>query len=132
MRKKHAQKQAPLPISSARRRLFLIATALVARGMEPYDAYKTALYYAEGTGRGRTWIRALAEVDADRESQSERRRRDTFGDVAGDRPLLPISAVGLEYLTGRRPIHQQPEEAHDHQNPGRLDDLLTRRAPVPI
>ena len=45
--------------------------------MEPDDAYKTALYYTEGAGRGRTWIRALAEVDADRESQSERRTRDT-------------------------------------------------------
>jgi len=120
LRKKHAQKQAPIPISSARRRLFLIATALVARGMEPHDAYKTALYYAEGAGRGRTWIRALAEIDADRESQSERRRRDTFGDVAGDRPLLPISAVGQvqqqEYLTDRRSTHQQPEDSD-------LDDL---------
>ena len=73
LRKKHAQKQAPIPISSARRRLFLIATALVARAMEPDDAYKTALYYAEGAGRGRTWISALAEVDDDRESQSKRR-----------------------------------------------------------
>jgi hypothetical protein len=27
--------------------------------MEPDDAYKTALYYTEGAGRGRTWIRAL-------------------------------------------------------------------------
>ena len=84
--------------------------------MKPYDAYKTALYYAEGAGRGLTWIGALADVDADRESQSERRRRDTFSDVAGDRPLLLISAVGLEYLTGRSPIHQQPEDSD-------LDDL---------
>ena len=36
--------------------------------MEPDDAYKTALYYTEGAGRGRTWISALAEGDDDRES----------------------------------------------------------------
>jgi hypothetical protein len=44
--------------------LFLLATALVTRGMKPDKAYKTALYYTEGPGRGRTWINALAEQDS--------------------------------------------------------------------
>jgi hypothetical protein len=49
----------------ARRRLFLLATAFVARGMPPEEAYAAARYYVEGSGRGRTWISALAEHEAD-------------------------------------------------------------------
>jgi hypothetical protein len=66
-------KQAPISSSFVRRRLFLVATSLVARGMKPDEAYKTALYYTEGPGRGRTWISALAEQDDRRGSQSDRR-----------------------------------------------------------
>jgi hypothetical protein len=53
-RQKHAS-------DPARRRLFLLATAFVARGMPPEEAYAAARYYVEGSGRGRTWISALAE-----------------------------------------------------------------------
>jgi hypothetical protein len=56
-------KPIPNPSSSAQRRLFLLATGLITRGMKPEDAYRTALYYIEGPGRGRTWISALAEHD---------------------------------------------------------------------
>jgi hypothetical protein len=31
--------------------------------MDADQAYKTALYYVDGLGRGRTWIRALADQD---------------------------------------------------------------------
>jgi len=47
----------------ARRRLLLLATAFVARGMEPKDAYAQALYYIEGPGRGLNWISALAQQE---------------------------------------------------------------------
>jgi hypothetical protein len=57
-------KQASSGSSAARHRLFLLATALVARGMKPDQAYKIALYYIQGPGRGRTWMNALAEEDA--------------------------------------------------------------------
>jgi hypothetical protein len=53
----------PISSSSAQRRLFLLATAFVTRGMKPDDAHKTALYYIKGAGRGRTWISALVEQD---------------------------------------------------------------------
>jgi hypothetical protein len=46
-----------------RRRLFLLATGFVARGMEPDEAYNTAVYYVHGAGRGRTWISALTAHD---------------------------------------------------------------------
>ena len=49
---------------AARHRLFLLATALVARGMEPGEAYATALRYIQGSGRGRTWISVLAECES--------------------------------------------------------------------
>ena len=49
--------------SHAQRRLFLLGTAFMARGMKAEDAYKTALYYAEGPGRGQNWIRILVERD---------------------------------------------------------------------
>jgi hypothetical protein len=32
--------------------------------MEPEEAYKTALYYVEGPGRGRSWISALRDYDS--------------------------------------------------------------------
>ena len=57
------QKAAPPPTSPRQRRLVLLATAFVTRGMEPEDAYKAALHYTQGSGRGRTWINALAEQD---------------------------------------------------------------------
>ena len=41
-----------------------MATAFVARGLEPNEAYTTAFYYVYGPGRGRTCISALAEQDA--------------------------------------------------------------------
>jgi hypothetical protein len=52
------------PGGAARHRLFLLSTALVARGMEPAEAYRRALRYVEGDGRGRTWIQVLAECEA--------------------------------------------------------------------
>jgi hypothetical protein len=69
-------------VPAARHRLFLLATALVARGMRPDQAYKTALHYIEGPGRGRTWMSALAEEDARRASRS-------------------VSVAALDALTGR-------------------------------
>jgi hypothetical protein len=57
-------KRETIPSSSAQRRLFVLATSLVARGMEPKAAYENALHYIQGPGRGRTWIRALAEQDS--------------------------------------------------------------------
>ena len=61
---------------AARRRLFLLATALVKRGMDPKSAYNTALYYIDGPGRGRTWVRALAECEAEisRQKQGQLKR----------------------------------------------------------
>jgi hypothetical protein len=47
----------------AQRRLFLLATALVVRGMEPNEAYIAAFYYVFGPGRGRNWLSALAEQE---------------------------------------------------------------------
>jgi hypothetical protein len=47
-----------------RHRLFLLATALVARGMKPAEAYAMAVHYIHGPGRGRNWIAALAEYEA--------------------------------------------------------------------
>jgi hypothetical protein len=46
-----------------RRRLFLLATGFVARGMDPDEAYRHAVYYTHGPGRGRTWISALTAHD---------------------------------------------------------------------
>jgi hypothetical protein len=70
-RKTPPPEQPPVPNSAARKRLFLLATALVARGMKPEEAYKTALHYIEGEGRGRTWISALAEADRREEPHAE-------------------------------------------------------------
>jgi hypothetical protein len=41
----------------------MVASALITRGMDPDQAYRTALYYTEGPGRAQPWINALAEVD---------------------------------------------------------------------
>ena len=57
------QEHVGIPGSSARRRLFMVASALITRGMDPDQAYKTALYYAEGPGRGQPWINALTEAE---------------------------------------------------------------------
>jgi hypothetical protein len=46
-----------------RHRLLFLATSFAMRGMKPEDAYRTALYYVDGPGRGHTWIAALAEHD---------------------------------------------------------------------
>jgi hypothetical protein len=46
-----------------RHRLFFLATSFAMRGMEPEDAYATALYYVDGPGRRQTWMAALAEHD---------------------------------------------------------------------
>ena len=51
------------PGSPARRRLFMVATALITRGMDPDQAYQTALYYTEGPGRAQPWINALSEAE---------------------------------------------------------------------
>jgi hypothetical protein len=45
------------------RRLLFLATSFAMRGMKPEEAYKTALYYVEGPGRGITWTAALTEYD---------------------------------------------------------------------
>jgi hypothetical protein len=50
----------------ARRRLFLLATALVTRGVQPEEAYIMAFNYVYGRGHGQTWISALAELDIKR------------------------------------------------------------------
>jgi len=55
-----------------RRRLFLLATALVTRGLEPNEAYIRAFDYVYGRGRGRTWISALAELDAIHQAHLDR------------------------------------------------------------
>jgi hypothetical protein len=52
-----------IPSSPERRRLFMVASALITRGMDPGEAYKTALYYTEGPGRTQPWVHALAEVN---------------------------------------------------------------------
>ena len=52
------------PDPETRHRLLFLATLFAVRGMEPEDAYKTAVYYVAGPGRGRTWISALAEHDS--------------------------------------------------------------------
>jgi hypothetical protein len=46
-----------------RRRLTLLATAFVARGMEPDSAYAKARYYIDGPGRRLNWISALAQQE---------------------------------------------------------------------
>jgi hypothetical protein len=65
MKRLHSVVKRSLPRTShpRRRRLFLLATAFVARGMEPDEAYNEAVYYVDGPGRGRTWISALATHD---------------------------------------------------------------------
>jgi hypothetical protein len=55
----------------AQRRLFLLGTAFMARGMKPEDAYNKALYYTKGPGRGQTWISALAEQDRETHAAAE-------------------------------------------------------------
>jgi hypothetical protein len=57
------KRSTPYQSDPKRRRLFLLATALVARGMDAGRAYETSLHYVTGTGCGRTWISALAELD---------------------------------------------------------------------
>ena len=47
----------------ARKKLFLLATALVTRGHGAEEAYKRAVYYVYGPGRSHTWMRALIEED---------------------------------------------------------------------
>jgi hypothetical protein len=57
-------KRSPLHMSNQqRRRMFLLATAFVTRGMDPDEAYRHAVYYTHGPGRGRTWISALTAHD---------------------------------------------------------------------
>jgi len=46
-----------------RRRLYLLATTFVERGMAPQDAYDAAKYYVCGPGRGQSWVSALNEID---------------------------------------------------------------------
>jgi hypothetical protein len=59
--------------SSAQRRLCLLGTALVTRGMKPDEAYKIALYYIEGPGRGLTWITALNEQNGSEKGEATSR-----------------------------------------------------------
>ena len=47
----------------SQRRVFLLGTAFMARGMKAEDAYNKALYYTKGPGRRQNWISALAEQD---------------------------------------------------------------------
>jgi hypothetical protein len=60
----------PRPASNdhSQRRLFLLGTAFMARGMSPKDAYSKAVYYTTGPGRGQTWISILAEQDRERQA----------------------------------------------------------------
>jgi hypothetical protein len=62
----------PQPASSnQQRRLFLLGTAFMARGMNAEEAYRKALYYTEGPGRGQTWISAVAEQDREMQVAAE-------------------------------------------------------------
>src|SRR5262245_60441874 len=53
----------PAPDSN-QRRLYLLGTAFMARGMNPEDAYNKAVYYTKGSGRRQNWISALSEQDS--------------------------------------------------------------------
>ncbi len=50
--------------AETRHRLLFLATSFAMRGMAPEEAYKAALYYVEGPGRGRSWIAALRDFDS--------------------------------------------------------------------
>jgi len=54
----------PIPDSN-QRRLYLLGTAFLARGMKPEDAYNKAVYYTKGSGRHQNWISVLSELDSD-------------------------------------------------------------------
>jgi hypothetical protein len=62
--KQKPTEEPPIPSNADRHRLFILATALIARGMTPDQAYKTALHYTTGAGRGQTWISALKDEDS--------------------------------------------------------------------
>ena len=47
--------------------------------MAPEEAYKIALRYVQGPGRGRTWISALAEQEDRGERGSDDDQRDATG-----------------------------------------------------
>jgi hypothetical protein len=57
--------------SNLQRRLFLLGTAFMARGMKPEDAYNKALYYTKGPGRRQNWMSALAEQDREMHVSAE-------------------------------------------------------------
>jgi len=61
--KTRTRKPKPIAENATQHRLALLAAAFTGRGMQPDEAHKKALYYVQGPGRGRTWIRALAEYD---------------------------------------------------------------------
>jgi hypothetical protein len=63
--------QSPGANDHLQRRLFLLGTAFMARGMKPKDAYDKALYYTTGPGRGQTWISVLAEQDRETHMAAE-------------------------------------------------------------
>lgn len=73
----------PTPVlsSPAKRRLYLLATNFVARGMAPEEAYRTALRYVQGSGRGRTWISAVAEQEDRGERGTDDDQRDAAAPV---------------------------------------------------
>jgi len=67
LRRRSEVDRRPVSDSHPERRLFLLGTAFMARGMTPKDAYSKAVYYTKGPGRGQNWISAL--VEEDRESR---------------------------------------------------------------
>jgi hypothetical protein len=87
-------KRSPPPISNPqRRRVFLLATAFVTRGMDPDEAYRHAVYYAHGQGRGRTWISALTAHDRGMGSQSDGSNRGSAYERYGAADLLAALRV---------------------------------------
>ena len=57
---------------SNQRRLYLLGTAFLARGMKPEDAYNKAVYYTKGSGRRQNWISVLSELDSDPGASGQR------------------------------------------------------------
>jgi hypothetical protein len=98
-------KQATTASSTERRRLFLLGTALVARGMEPDEAFRTALHYIEGPGSGQNWMSALSEVDR-RATNRPGAIPEHQGKHLSDRPTFFDEVAPLGLMSGE---HRRPE-----------------------
>src|SRR6185436_20766099 len=82
-RPRQASEPSPDPVpDSNHRRLYLLGTAFLARGMKAEDAYNKALYYTKGSGRRQNWISALAEQDRDSPVLTERKNGSSDTPVA--------------------------------------------------